>query len=310
MAAGDLSPHEGATRAIAEDVARRYAEAYRVSFEWLWEGRGEGPAPDPARVEKFEVGAKHAERRRFADPLEVAFIRLRLARRLAGFRSVTDAARRLDLARSTVAAHESGQNRLSRAAADYYAGAYGVHATWLRSGIRPSGYPRGIEARLEELMSLYDESERVALKALPALPERFVPSTFLPARPPQAKSGVAAPPLGDTLPEIATRDLIEALSEGRIDLTSVPAKKKWWFPEGFLPHNLECDPAHAVVVVAGASSPGVHVGDRIIVDISARSPLPGGRYAAIDLDGIVYAGFPAEGHTVLGRACGRVGTIR
>ena len=99
-------------------------------------------------------------------------------------------------------------------------------------------------------------------------------------------------------------------ADGGVDFAHEHAEKTWWFPEGFLAHNLECDPAHAVIVVAGASSRAANAGDRIIVDISARSPLAGGSYAAIDHNGIVYAGFPAAGHFVLGRACGVVEAIR
>ncbi|MBN9004923.1 MAG: hypothetical protein J0H40_05870 [Rhizobiales bacterium] len=117
-------------------------------------------------------------------------------------------------------------------------------------------------------MKLHDEPESVALKTLPALQDQIAPSNPPTFRPHLAKSRVAPPPRGDTLPEIAERDLLESVADGNMDFAHARIETTWWFPEGFLVHNLECDPAHAVVVVVSTNSPHAHTGDRIVVDTS------------------------------------------
>ena len=42
--------HENASRGIRPDAASKYARKYKVSLDWLLEGRGAGPAQRPART--------------------------------------------------------------------------------------------------------------------------------------------------------------------------------------------------------------------------------------------------------------------
>lgn len=303
--------HEGATRVMPEDAANRYADAFGVDRDWLWRGRGKGPALDRGRVAKYEARAEHAAERQRNDPAERGFLRLRVARRLAGFWSLKDAAKFIDMPPTTLAAHEAGQNRISARMAQIYGAAFGVHSEWLRLGTGPSGYPPRLEAMLDTLAEMHDEPESVARSEFPPGPPRSSSPFSLPAQPQGGGTGKARPSTGDTVPEITAEQLLRALSTDGVDVCSVHAERTWWFPERFLADTMSCDPTDAVVIVANASSPTSRPGDRIIVDTSANKALPGGTYAMINSRGRISTGHPpSSGHRIIGRACGIIGGLR
>jgi hypothetical protein len=313
--------HEGATRRMNEDAAGRYASAFGVPFEWLWDGRGDGPAVDPIRVDKYLARAKHEELRLRDDPAEWGFLRLRVARRLAGFRTVTDAADHIGLARSTLASHEAGQNRISREAATIYSTIFGIHADWLLTGALPSGFDPNIERVLNRLIQLHHAPEGVARKQFPS-PRRSPPAS-VPETPPAATEAKPRHEDGDLVPEFSPETLLRWLGDDhRPYLSGAPAQRTWRFPAGFLSGSMSCDPAYAVVVVAAQNSMGSRRGDRIVVDTSARSALPGGIYALIGGDGMIYTVlidadrpietelYPRRSWWIIGKACGIVGGMR
>jgi Helix-turn-helix len=302
--------HEGATRAMPEDQANRYADAFRVDRDWLWRGRGKGPALDRVRVAKYKARAEHAAIRQRDDPAEWGYFRLRVARRLAGFWSLKDAAEFIDMPPTTLAAHESGQNRISTRMAQIYGAAFGVHPAWLRLGTEPSGYPPRLDATLDSLATMHNEPESVARSEFPPGPPRSSSSFSLPAQPQGGGIGKIRPSTGDTVPEIAPEQLLRALTADGVDVWSVHAERTWWFPERFLADTMSCDPTDAVVIVANVSSPTSRPGDRVIVDTSANKALSGGTYAMIDSRGRISTGHPpSAGHRIIGRACGIIGGL-
>lgn len=295
--------HEGATRAMPEDAARRYAAAFNVAMDWLWNDRGEGPAIDPRRVAKYAAHEKHAADAARNDPAELAFKRLRLARRLAGIWSVKEAAEALGVGRTALSAHETGQNRLSTKTAKFYADAYGVHERWLREGVYPSGYDLQTEAQLEGLIRLHDDSEGEARRLFPT---RVKAHNFPGRRDALRQESDQSSPqaTGDAVPEIAMEVLRQMLGEGR-DLGSLPRERVWWFPQKFLREAWGCEPAAAVVAVCiGSESKAIRPGDRVVIDTNSRTPLRGALYALLDRDGVVIIPSTSADRRILGRACG------
>jgi len=301
--------HEGGTRTMPEEAVRRYADAFNVDYEWLWADRGAGPPVDRGRVAKYAARAKHVEESMQNDPAEWSFARLRAARRLAAFWSVKEAAEYLGLSRTTVAAHESGQNRISADLAKFYGDAFGVREEWLRTGKLPSGYPSEVEALLNQLMELHAVSEGTAQKQFPSAfcwrPNRFSVPTK-----PKGGEKQSLPPIGDVVPEFATGALFRAISHGgTIDVSSLEPERTWWFPEKYLHDAWSCDPASAIIVVAGDSTSTSTRGDRILVDIATRLPLQGKLYAVLGRNGVRTVFAPAGDGPIIGRACGLIGRL-
>lgn len=303
--------HEGATRYLDERSARRYAEAFGVDMDWLWSASGPGPELDSARVALYEAREDHAAKRLQSDPAERAFIRLRTARRLAGYWSMTEAAAIFGLKRTTLAAHESGQNRISPRMANLYGEAFGVHPDWLRSGLPPSGYPPKIDRILDHLGRMHDDSEASARMTYPPwTSERSsrspdITEVAVPSK--QSLKEVA----GDAVPEFSVQQVERAMtSAGLGDPSLIHPQRVWWFPERFLLETWSCEPKNAVIFVVTKTSRTSAAGDRVIVDTSLRNPISGRVYAILGVDGIVTTEFETTGPNVIGRACGILGHLR
>jgi hypothetical protein len=139
------------------------------------------------------------------------------------------------MSRTTLAAHESGQNRLSPRMARIYGEAFGAHADWLPLGVLPSGYPARIEKNLDQLAQLHNARDSSARMQFPSPPPRSSTTFSLPARPQGGGSGKARPAVGDVVPEISTEALVRAMSAGgTVDVWSVHAERTWWV-SGTLP---------------------------------------------------------------------------
>lgn len=303
--------HEGATRYLDERSARRYAEAFGVEMDWLWSGAGTGPELDPARVALYEAREDHVAKRLMIDPAEQAFIRLRTARRLAGYWSMTEAATIFGLKRTTLAAHESGQNRISPRMANLYGEAFGVQPDWLRLGQPPSGYPPEIDRILDRLGRMQDDSESSARRNYPAWTSKrssrspdISESAF---HSKQSSKDVA----GDAVPEFSVQQLERAMTSAGIgDPSLIHPQRVWWFPERFLLETWSCEPKNAVIVVATVTTRTSAAGDRVIVDTSLRNPISSRFYAILGVDGILTTELETVGPNVIGRACGILGHLR
>ncbi len=310
--------HETATRYLHDETAKIYASAFMVNTEWLLRGLGAGPAVDPVRATQFKNKIERKAELAKSDPAASSGRRLRLARRLAGFRSTTAAAATTGLMRTTLSAHETGQNSLSEKMALLYAEAFRVSADWLTTGKLPSGYPWDIEQQLPSIIETYGELDKDAMEALshllPAtsLPPEEVRKVSPPVRP-KAEKDIKT----DMVPEISARHLFRGLVSG--DLADVPHEHMWSFPHRYVTEVLGGNLPTTVIVALGSRVKELHRGDRIIVDMSARVAVAGGTFVLVNQHGNFDLIEPKEGEglvsvppqsgwRIFGKRIGRVTT--
>jgi DNA-binding XRE family transcriptional regulator len=274
---GTYKSHETAARYFDAETGRVYADALGVSRSWLMDGRGPGPSLDPVRTARFEIRKGAATR-----PAQGAAGRLRAARRLAGYRSVVDASRKIDVNRSTLSAHENGQNDLSREAALHYGQVFGVDPEWLLSGRTPSGLPAAAEAALSTLVSLHDEPESRALPHFRGLQRELLV-------PPLRGNNAGAPSKralrGDRVSEYSTLALFRKLSGMK---QGSSASGEWSFPEDYLTDVLGCHPDRAAILIVPtrwhdppANRLAINPGSRLVLDTGSINPLPKAYYAVV-----------------------------
>jgi hypothetical protein len=271
--------HETATRHLKDGTARQYAKAFGVAAAWLLKGEGTGPKVDTARDEKFAVRKYHSLKDARENPLAAAGKRLRLSRRLAGFRSVTAAAKKFGFGRTTLNAHEQGQNNLSDEAVRAYGAAFGVRSDWLARGTLPSGYPPEIEKYIDSLMDLHNAPESEARDHLPAFvapsvrPAALKKISKLRAKPTRSPN----PGSVDVVPEISLDHLYEAAVR-ETGFASAKPTHQWTFPRNYLSETLGCKPEAAIIVAALHDFLHIRRFDRLIVDSTPAAPIWGETY--------------------------------
>jgi transcriptional regulator with XRE-family HTH domain len=265
--------NESAARGLSEAAARTYGRAFGVSAEWLLRGPERGGKDeievDPLRVRQLKLKVE-SQAKPVEDPQNQPAGRLRLARRIAGYRSAATAARELGIHRSTLNAQERGLSGVDRGAARRFGSAFGCEPEWLLTGRLPSGYSEAIEQRLRQLLADHDLPESEAATRLPAfsLPTRVAEPPRRPSRP----GGSAAHESVDRLPEYDPASIahdFDPAGPGR-PLTV----RTWSMPEGFVSAVLHADPSSCALVAVGdraaAREFGLRPGDRLIVDTSVR----------------------------------------
>jgi len=246
----------------------------------LLRAEGEGPPVDPVREAQFRNRIERKADWVKNDPAASSGRRLRLARRLAGFRSTTAAAKATGLMRTTLSAHETGQNSVSDKMARLYGEAFGISAQWLTTGKLPSGYAPEIERQLPSIIDTYGESDKVAMASLGHL----LPSINLTSRVrkivPPVRSAAQKKVETDLVPEISGRHLFRALVSG--SLADVPQEHMWSFPHRYVAEILGGHLPGTVIVALGSEVRGFDPADRIIVDTSARIPEAGETFVLVD----------------------------
>lgn len=292
-----LRAHETATRRMDDDDVQAYARAFAVSKAWLGTGKGEGPEIDRKREERLgrRYQSLRTEEHQGAPP---AARRLRVARRLAGYR-LTEAAAKFGWSRTTATSHETGQNAIPPEWARAYGVAYGADPAWIRTGARPSGHPAEIERHLEALGELHSETEAKARCHFPTFRPPAARAAAAPLiRRPAARKLRSLP--AEDLPAIAMSDLIDALREGR---SARPAPQhRFSLPPRFLNEVFDCDPERTIVVAAPNAFADIEAGDRLFIDTAQTEPTPGAEYVAVGSDGkLAPAVLGARGVAVLGR---------
>lgn len=284
-----LRAHETATRGIEDDdLIRQYARVFGVSEDWLRAGRGDGVPVDPKRLARIQD--RNAERRREAPLLgtvPAAAKRLRVARRLAGYRTLTAAAKRFKWSRTTASSHEAGQNSISPDWARTYGSAYGANADWLLAGTLPSGYPAEIEPHLNALAELHAEPESIARDHFPAvsIPPGTVPKPPKFKRKPAKKLRLRP---AEDVPEITAAELIAATERAN--------QHRFSFPPGYLSDVLRADPDKTIVVPSTNRFADIEIGDRLVVDTAQTNPNLKGAYLCVRRDGTMDLARTAE-HT-------------
>lgn len=318
-----LRAHETAEIGIGSEDFERYAAAFGVSIEWLKSGRGNGPKINTARAAKLKIRSGEVARRDVPLP-QTAAARLRLARRLAGFASVTDAAKRHGWTRSRLSAHETGQNAISADHAREYADRFNVQPHWLATGEGPSGYSPQIQAALGKLLALHEAAESEARRQLPVVE--------LPAKVSESPWDVRAEKL--QLPKIKKRKRdLELLGEYEaLDVAAmasdpnahpkITALYEWGFPAGYVQKVLKADPKRTFIIAVNNEYPFLELshGDRILIDGGDREPGEDGIFAifhgshvilerAQDLRKQQREDRPLKRDVVLGRLKGRIGRL-
>jgi hypothetical protein len=283
--------HEAGTRLPSPDSLAAYAAAFQVSQDWLAYKQGEGPEIDPRHLAQLTARTNLEERIEPTGPPEIAR-RLRLARRLAGYRSASAAATAHGWNRSSYHAHETGQHGLSWEAGQSYAEAYGVRPGWLLKGGLPTGWPSTIEARLPDLLALYDTPEALALQKLPQgheHPRIPKPSLFGTSQG-TLRRKAAAP---DSLIASAGPEGSALIGEYELDALRVmgpkersvrrPPSRQFAFPRSYVRDVLGADPDHTIMAVATHDEPrlGLRRGDRLIIDTASRAVSTGDLFVAV-----------------------------
>jgi hypothetical protein len=266
--------HEGASRSITDSARREYAQSFAVSEAWL---RGETARPfppfrdkqievDPVRVEELELRLETQRRPAYVTESDRGR-RLRLARRLAGFRSAAGGGAAAGVHRSTINAHERAIDGFDTVSARKYAAAFGCEPEWLLEGSLPSGYPPEIESKLERYLLDHELEEKEALAKLPV----YIPPPPTGGAAPSSRLRANQVSAGEEMPEyevLGLARLVTAVSPMARPI-SLPG---WSMPKAFLEGILRADSKSCVMVAVPKrtwtggfpSAPG----DRLIVDTS------------------------------------------
>lgn len=234
--------------------------------------------------------------------------RLRAAREKAGFKSASEAARKIGVNPVTYTAHENGGREYDRKAALYYAERFSVRPDWLMFGTNEDGTEVAYEIELKPYYS--------------------------------AKSQRPDSPM---VREYDVRAGAENGSSLKFD-DERSVKARWGIPEEFLKERLGLDPEHVWIIemlgdsMYDPSNPGIcgslRPGDKLFINTADRRPTPPGSFAVWDGTGVairmveaVYRSEPAklrmtcrnpnyspyealaEETTIIGRVVGRLATL-
>jgi DNA-binding XRE family transcriptional regulator len=336
--------HEAGTRRPGPDSLAAYAAAFQVGQGWLATGDGEGPEVDYMPIEQRELRTLLKLRAPRSGPPDISR-RLRLARRLAGYRSASAAATAHGWNRSSYHAHETGQSGLSWEACQAYAEAFGIRADWLLKGGLPTGWPSAIEAKLPDLLALYDTPEALAQEQLPQgldLPRSPKTSPVshglvklrrkVNVPDDTAPYGMTAPPEPENSASIGEYELgaLRAMGARASGLRCWRPSRHFTFPRSYIKDVLGADPDHTIMVIATHDEPrlALRKGDRLIIDTASQAVSTGDLFVAVahgeprlvvfdrtDLDEVTDPffdlGHAAAAHIgpLIGRYCGRLHAI-
>lgn len=284
---GTYRNHESGTRAISDEDAKQYCQAFGVPEGFLTNyGFGVGVPGPEVLLSSFE--------RQVADTAEQdrreAGYRLRAARLLSGFMTASEAAKWFGLSRPTYGGHENGVNRISENMAKVYGLAFGVHPDWLLTGEFPSGLPDEIDEILrQDRIPNYPDKHwagrfahlRKPTKGNPDEVQRLIHQL----RNEEARvSGTAAheflpEPVSKWLPNLASKDFLHE--------RPIHGSRTWGLPKGATKDLFGCSPDQVVILVVSADIPseGLSVGDRVFVDVSDRTFQGSGLYATLSSEG-------------------------
>ena len=271
--------HESAIRRIGEEDASAYCKAFGISREWLDKGPSYPSETDwERRLEP--LWKERADRLRAAyrpdDILSVAIDaparRVRIARRLAGYRNATEAARAMGIVHTTLSAVERGVHGLTDRSAHIFASHFGCEPRWLLEGSKPTGYSPEIDDRIPSLLVDYDLPERAARERLPTTaasrPKRR--SAILPSKPSTQRGKNATG--YDQIPQYEAASLAHCGSD-LSNLDSTSPTLFWPVPAGYLRSILRANARYTIVVAIGNPIGGLFsAGDRLFVDTSQRLP--------------------------------------
>jgi hypothetical protein len=270
--------HESAARDIADADTLKYCFAFGISQKWLDTGEYDSGSPNPMHERALEDHWKERARRLYAiwrreDPKGVpensSARRLRIARRLAGYGSVTKAARALGFVHSSLSTVERGVHALTERSAQTYAAAFGCELDWLLEGKLPSGYPPHVEKLLPSLLHDYSLPESEAAERLPLDFISKQKPGFSASRPRRSQPASDPNSPYERVPQYDVLALSRSF-ESLPDLSRESPTLHWPVPAGYLRTIFDADPKHTIVVPAPPDLEGFVPGDRLFVDTSLR----------------------------------------
>lgn len=292
--------HEGGRRALTEEDAAKYADAFRVTPKWLlsgvgpaplepkYEGSVEFPPYGPDDPQSLWQSARRKEANFTAN-------RIHVARLLAGFATASDACRYFKFVRPTYGGHEYGQEPVPVPWLAIYAAAFGVREEWLRTGKPPSDLPTEVTEAVREAEETADWGE---------LPEGIAYRSWNIGRLGRMLTRLADPSRRGSLAHVG--GLRRRLNAER-PRSAIPGheflvletggpepsnRELWGIPCSFVGGDHAADPATVAVVYCGREVDGLaRIGDRIIVDLSHPQEMSG-LLVLVDPTGDVRLGDP------------------
>jgi hypothetical protein len=262
-----LRGHESGKRKISEGQAAAYAKAFKIDRESLLrklEPHLEHPLIDEIRelsrsVEREALGAKTGQ-----------WARLRFARVMRGFATLSDASRRFGLSRGTAGNHENGDNLLSDGVADAYALAYAINAAWLNSGEGPSGFGAEVDARIKGVSS----------RDLPELARKL---DSVPLHRPASEWALIKQTFTDAMASTSFGGRILEMKIGPDGKRTVAEPRQVWvIPQDARTILAKRGATDVIAVSLEAPTEGFEIGDRLFVDLTQRNPRLGGLFVHDD----------------------------
>lgn len=270
-----LRGHESGTRKISRADALKYAEAFNIRPEQLlYENVDKRErAQQLARLEQVKIAAAGREAKQ---KKEVA-ARLRFARIVRGFPTLSAATQHLGLNRATAGMHENAINSISERLAEAYSTAYGVTVPWLLHGVLPSGLGPHVDQKLgskdQDLVELAPECQALATKMATVAPDQL-----------QQQFEIAL-----SRPNRGSADEMYETDVGRHDFQSSDREegRSWVLPSGLMSKLIGSVPAEVSVIAIDRPQARWMVGDRVFIDSSRRDISVGGHFAYDTAQGIV-----------------------
>jgi hypothetical protein len=225
---------------------------------------------------------------------------------------VTEAARAVGVAHTTLSAVERTIYGLTEKSAEHYAAAFGCDTRWLLFGAGASGYGAKVESALPHFLAEYDFPE---WQAQQTIKERLSDEDLAGIRrtrehrkpsPPSAES------IGsfDWIPQCDGHWVVEHLNDDNGILMAKPGLL-WPVPAGHMKTVFKADPKSTFAFVAPHDAELFRRGDRLFVDVSDKrtGQGPEAYYLAFDHDQFVvlrgdHVGLIGRNTVVIGRvAC-------
>jgi transcriptional regulator with XRE-family HTH domain len=259
-----LRAHESGKRKITKDQASIYSRAFHIETDTLlgeFDDRLNWQLKD--EIEDLYRAAKRGPQ----DGRAGQWARLRFARVMRGFATLSEAARRFGVSRGTAGSHENGDNQLSNDVVRAYASAYGMNAAWLDSGDGPSGLGAQVDQRIKG----------VPAHALPDLADKLGPAPAASRSPGEWASvkqkfidATAGSSFGGKVHEIQ----FDADGSEKV----LKPRQTWIIPLNARMMLRKRGVKEIVAVTLLTASANFNVGDLLFVDTTQRDPNAGGLF--------------------------------
>lgn len=262
-----LRGHESGTRKISTADANKYAAAFKIEAGLLLHDDARERAQRLAQVEQSKIAAANRADERKS---EVA-ARLRFARTVRGFPTLTAASQYLGLNRATAGMHENGINTISERMGEAYSFAYGIEIGWLLRGGLPSGLGDDIDRKISlvpntnELVNLAPDCQALVTPMAPVSADQLQLQFELALAKPRSTRDS-----GD--------EMYEANSHGAFP-SERGEGRAWTLPSGLMSKLIGSTPAEIAVIAIDRPQAGWSVGDRVFVDMTKRDVSAGGYFA-------------------------------